>query len=72
MVRTGKALFRVDIATKAAFPDNPVSTATAINIYRGVARESGTKEDLTRVRTDELFREDVTKVVSADVPRTSC
>lgn len=65
MVRESKALFRVNVATKDAFPDNSTSSATAINVYRGVARASGTKQDLTRVRMDIPFREDVTKVVSA-------
>lgn len=68
MVRESKALFRVNIATKEAFPDNATSTSTAVNIYRGVALTAGTKGDLSRVSSDTLFREDVTKVVSVLPP----
>lgn len=63
MVREGKSLFRLNIATKESFPSNPVSTATAISIYRGVTKKVGTTEDFIRVN-DTSFREDVTKVVS--------
>lgn len=64
LVREGKSLFRLNIATLESFPDNPTSTSTDINVYRGVAKRKGITADLTRVTTDTSFQEDVTKVVS--------